>query len=227
LDSAAAFGQAGEAGTVPASVAALASRVTRAMTMSKVKFAAVVLGLVLAAGAVTAAVVATDGPKAESAQTAPPATPRDEKQQPPATPPAVAGEPGAAKDTPPSRAEELKWAKGVAEDFLNLAFAGDLKHAQALIDTSLKNAYAQEGERALWEWLNNSIAIRGYRSPTIREELLSPAGDEASFRGEFKRVEELMPDRKYTFNLRVVKEKDSGKWRVSLFTFREVTKGQQ
>jgi hypothetical protein len=221
LDSAARIGQAGEAGAVPASVAALASRVTRAMTMTKVKFAAVALGLVLAAGAVTAA-VAAGGPEPDAAHAAPPAAPPADPNRPPAPPPAGPADPNATTpDREGKKAEDLKWAKGVASDFLTAAFEGDTKSAAALIDVSLKEAYAKEGERALWEWLNNSIAIQGFRSPTIREEAMSPDGNEASFRGDFRRVQEGQKTRPHTFTLRVVKGKGGDHWRVSHFRFRE------
>jgi hypothetical protein len=114
------------------------------------------------------------------------------------------------------KAAELAWAKGVAEDFLDAAFAGKGEQAQALVDSSLKSVLAKEGEQRLGEWLNNSIAIKGFHDPVIRTEAIAPDQDEAAFKGTFQKGQKPMQ-----FSLRVVKDKESGKWRVSYFQFRE------
>jgi hypothetical protein len=115
------------------------------------------------------------------------------------------------------KAAELSWAKGVAEDFLDAAFAGKGEQAQTLIDSSLKSAFAKESEHRLGEWLNNSIAIQGFHDPVIRTETIAPDQDEAAFKGTFQQREQ----KRLNFSLRVVKDKESGKWRVSYFQFRE------
>jgi hypothetical protein len=120
----------------------------------------------------------------------------------------------AAVDVPEKKAAELNWAKGVAEDFLEAAFAGKTEQAQSLIDGTLKSAFAKEGEHRLSEWLNNSIAIRGFQSPVMQQEAISPDQDEASFKGSFQADKTVMQ-----FSLRVSKDKENGKWRMSYFQF--------
>jgi hypothetical protein len=125
-------------------------------------------------------------------------------------------QPACAADVNRKKAAELRWAKGVARDFLEAAFTGQLEQAESLIDTSLKKSFAKEGEKRLREWLNNSIGIRGFRAPVFRSEKIAPDRDEASFRGTFRDKE-----KSFAFSLRVVKDKESGKWRVSYFRFSE------
>jgi len=121
-----------------------------------------------------------------------------------------------AADVSEKKASELKWAKGVATDFLDAAFNSKLEQAESLIDSSLKKAFAREGESRLREWLNNSIAIQGFRDPVFESEEIAPDQDEASFKGNFKAKE-----KRFQFSLRVIKDKESGKWRVGYFQFRE------
>jgi hypothetical protein len=114
------------------------------------------------------------------------------------------------------KAAELKWAKGVMSDFLDAAFGGRLAHAEALLDVTLKKTMAKESETRLRDWLNNSIAIQEFRDPKITSESIAPDQDEAAFKGTFQGK-----DRHFTFSLRVLKEKESGEWRVSYFHFVE------
>src|SRR5262250_3420457 len=54
-------------------------------------------------------------------------------------------QPARAADVSEKKAAELKWAKGVAVDFLDAAFNGHLEQAESLIDSSLKASFAREG----------------------------------------------------------------------------------
>lgn len=123
---------------------------------------------------------------------------------------------GDVSDQDAKKTAELKWAKGVASDFLAAAFDGQLEQAEALIDSSLKKSFAKEGESRMREWLNNNIAIRGFRAPKITAEEIAPDQDEASFQGTFQGKE-----KDYQYSLRVVKDKESSKWRVCYFNFKE------
>jgi len=58
--------------------------------------------------------------------------------------------------------------------------------------------------------------IRGFHTPVFQPEKIAPDEDEASFKGTFKAEQKGFP-----FSLRVVKDKESGKWRVSYFQFKE------
>ncbi len=125
-----------------------------------------------------------------------------------------------ASGTEPTKKEaELKWAKGVATDFFEAAFKGKLEQAECLIDSSMKNAFAKEGDKRLREWLNNSIYIHMFNTPVFLSEEIAPDNDEASFKGTFK-------DKEHTFQfvLRVVKDRDTSKWRVCYFQFTEQEK---
>ena len=117
-----------------------------------------------------------------------------------------------ATEASEKKAAELKWAKGVASDFLDAAFKGNLEQAESLIDSSLKKTFGKEGEQRLREWLNNSIAIRGFRAPVFQSEEIAPDQDEASFKGTCQGKEQA-----FQFSLRVVKDKEGSKWRVSFF----------
>ncbi len=124
--------------------------------------------------------------------------------------------PGLAADEGDRRVAELKWAKGVATDFLDSAFNGNLVQAEGLLDSSLKRSFARDGDKRVGEWLNNSIAIQGFRAPVIQSEDIAPDLDEASFKGTFQSGKKA-----FQFSLRVVKDKEGGKWRVSYFHFVE------
>lgn len=115
------------------------------------------------------------------------------------------------------KAAELKWAKGVAHDFLEAAFKGNTEMAESLLDSTLKKTLAKEGEKRVSEWLNNRIGIQGFHSPVLASEEIAPDQDEAGFKGTF-----ASKSGPYQFSLRVVKDKESGKWRVSFFQFDSV-----
>lgn len=124
--------------------------------------------------------------------------------------------PACAEEVDGKKEAELMWARGVAEDFLDAAFTGNAEQSQALLDSSLKSAFAKAGEHRLSEWLNNSIAIKGFHNPVIQKESIAPDRDEAAFKGTFQKEQAPMQ-----FSVRVVKEKETGKWRVSNFLFRQ------
>jgi hypothetical protein len=110
----------------------------------------------------------------------------------------------------------LKWAKAVADDFLEAAHKGNLDQAESPIDSSLKKSFANQGPTALREWLNNSLAIRGLRAAVFEAGRIAPDQDAASFKGMFRGQEQVL-----RFSLRVVKDSQEGKWRVSDFHFTE------
>jgi hypothetical protein len=123
-----------------------------------------------------------------------------------------------------AKAVEMEWAKGVAEDFLAAAISGDSKSAEALVDASLKAAHMREGENVFSSWIQYSIGGQQFTAAAIAKEAMSPDQDEAVFRGTMQRNTE--PKELFDFSLRVVKEKDGGKWRVSMFRFNPAGKGK-
>jgi hypothetical protein len=137
---------------------------------------------------------------------------------------AMLAAPANGQETKDAKAVEMEWAKGVAEDFLAAAIAGDSKSAEALADASLKAAHMREGETVFYSWIQFSIGSQQFAEPAIAKEAMSPDEDEAVFRGTMHRRTE--PKEPFEFSLRVVKEKDGGKWRVSMFRFNPATKAK-
>ena len=129
-----------------------------------------------------------------------------------------------ATQEPDKADEELKWAKGVAEDFLAAMQAGDEAQAKLLMSKELLTVVDAD-----FNWFNNfrSAGFTLAGGATIAEEEMSPTKDEAAFRG---RLEGLNSNRKPVqsrFVLRVAADKESKKWRVAFFTFGEPTPGDQ
>jgi hypothetical protein len=122
---------------------------------------------------------------------------------------------------------DLKWAKGVAEDFLQAMHKGDEDQARLLMTKDFARASEKDTN-----WYN-IFQQAGFRAGTssISQETLSPEGDEAVFRGELRgevNVGGQKEQRRSRFALRVVREKEAPRWRVSYFSFTEptVTKGR-
>lgn len=105
---------------------------------------------------------------------------------------------------------DLNWAKGVAADFLAAAVSGQDEQAATLVDPSLKAAFGKDSDAQFRDWLNNTFAIYGYGESAFESEEIAPDRDEVVLKGYFK---DTKPAR--TFSIRVVKNKDSGMWRVN------------
>ena len=117
---------------------------------------------------------------------------------------------------------ELKWAKGVAEDFLQAMHKGDEAQARLLMAKDFARASEKDPN---WDNLFSNAGFRG-GTFSISQETLSPEGDEAVFRGELRGEvnvggQKLLP--RSRFALRVVREKEAPRWRVSYFSFTEPT----
>ena len=117
-------------------------------------------------------------------------------------PPAARGE--------DAKKAELAWAKEVATDFLNAGLTGNYAGAEALATPEFKKTLKESGPSSVTFIL--SSAAGGAESWAIATEEIAPDKDKAVFRGSFKGKKG-----EATFSLRVVKEKDGGKWRVSFF----------
>jgi thioredoxin family protein len=128
-----------------------------------------------------------------------------------------AGAPALARTTqePEKKDEELKWAKGVAEDFLAAMCKGDEGQTQLLMDKQMVGVV--QGDI---NWFNHFTATGATRdgSATIAEEALSPDKDEVVFRGRLDGNNANGPVQS-KFTIRLAKDKESGKWRVSFFTY--------
>jgi thioredoxin-related protein len=127
--------------------------------------------------------------------------------------------PSAATPAPDKKEEDLKWAKGVAEDFLAAMQKQDGAQAGLLMTKEMAAALGVAPDKD-WNFAIRFAGLNG--SSEIAEEEMAPEKDEASFRGRLsgngngKLVQA-------NFTVRVAKDKESGKWRVSFFTFSEPT----
>jgi hypothetical protein len=109
-----------------------------------------------------------------------------------------------------AKTAELAWAKEVATDFLSAGLGGNYASAEALATAEFKKTLQESGPSSITFLL--SSAAGGAESWTIGTEEIAPDKDEAVFRGAFRGKKG-----EATFSLRVAKEKDGGKWRVSFF----------
>lgn len=106
---------------------------------------------------------------------------------------------------------ELKWAKGVLSDFLQSARSRDYDQMEILMTKELRQAmekyesFVGKGTKG-WS-LTKDIPGESW---AIKSEEISPDIDEIVLKGHFKREKE-----ESEFSTRLVKEKDSGKWRIT------------
>lgn len=126
--------------------------------------------------------------------------------------------PGPGKDKVVAEEPEMKWAKEIADLFLTDLQNAKFDHAGRLVVM----ARQKPGPGSLVSSdLRDELEAHDYKfkdgdevtSWTITSSLLSPAKDEAAFKGTMQR-----PKRTTTFSLRIVKEKSDGKWRVEAFS---------
>jgi hypothetical protein len=114
-------------------------------------------------------------------------------------------------DKPDKKTEELKWAKGIADDFLNAGTRHDADQAVLLLSAEFVKSIAQQ-RTTPDSYLHTRFSdVTGAKSSITSEEM-APDKDEGSFRGTF-----TAENGEASFSIRVAKEKESGKWRVSYF----------
>ena len=127
--------------------------------------------------------------------------------------------------------QELKWARGVAEDFLSALQSNNLGQARLLM---AKDLLKQENDRldklgpefADDQRMTSRFTTAEFRvkgtAQILREEI-APDQDEAVFRGELQgQFSEKAKRVRADFALRVVKEKETGTWRVSFLNWTNV-----
>jgi hypothetical protein len=120
---------------------------------------------------------------------------------------------------PEKKDEELKWAKGIAEDFLDAMRASNCERAKLLMNKELTAAV-----NADINWFNQSgnTGVGGDGPTTILEEFMAPDKEEAVFRGRQEGVSGTSK-LQAKFTVRVAKDKESGKWRVCYYGYGEAT----
>jgi hypothetical protein len=107
---------------------------------------------------------------------------------------------------------ELAWAKEVAADFLSAGLSGNYASAEALATPEFKKTLQESGPTSVTSLLSSAAAGGGAESWSISTEEIAPDKDEAMFRGTFRGKKG-----EAAFSVRVIKEKDGGKWRVGFF----------
>jgi hypothetical protein len=118
----------------------------------------------------------------------------------------------AADDAPKMKAE-LAWAKETATDFLNAGLWRHYQSAEALATGTYRKTLEETGPSSVTHLLSLAFGEGGAESWSIAQEEIAPDKDEALFRGTFRGKKG-----EAKFVLRVVKETDSGKWRVGFFS---------
>jgi len=118
-----------------------------------------------------------------------------------------------AQEKTDKKVAELKWAKTLVTDFLSAGTKREYDQATVLLSEELKKALEKSSEPGRTFVSNRfSVYLKGAKDWSITSEDIAPDQDEAVFRGVSSLGQEEAP-----FTVRVVKEKDSGKWRVNLF----------
>jgi hypothetical protein len=143
----------------------------------------------------------------------------------------------AAKPDARKKEADRKWATRTAEDFLTAVINENKPSARGLLTKeagtiALDNLriptppgragrvyFVEQGQlRSTGSGgYDSSMPVHLLRNFKLASEEASPDGDEISFRGTFE------GHLKGTFALRIVKEKESGKWRVSYFVLTSFT----
>jgi hypothetical protein len=107
--------------------------------------------------------------------------------------------------------EELKWARGVADDFFVSLKKQDQANVEALLTPDYakllqeRSTFKSKPGDVLWE------KIQSMNTTTITSSQMSPESNEAVFKGQFE-----SPESTQAFTLRVVKDKPTSLWRVGL-----------
>ena len=110
----------------------------------------------------------------------------------------------------------------MGEDFLAAMFKGEDNQGQAQLLMTKEHLAVVQADMNWYNHFSNAGFARSGSSATIAEETLSPEKDEAVFRGRLDgRFNDGAVQSKFT--LRLTKDKESGKWRVSFFTYADPT----
>lgn len=110
---------------------------------------------------------------------------------------------------PARREAELKWARRVVQEFLELATGDSPAEATGLLSQEL--ARAIQSDKLRTSFLD--VIWAGYRSPKIISEEVAPNGSEIIVHGVLK-GKALVDDADIT--LRVAKESTNGKWSIRM-----------
>jgi hypothetical protein len=118
---------------------------------------------------------------------------------------------GADDDT---KKAEAKWARGVADDFFAAMKKGETESAVGLLTAEYASSIAGKGSAA--EALRRLLGTTAFtfEKATVTGESISPDKDEVQLKGELVRASNDATESVSAFVLRVVKEKETGRWRI-------------
>jgi hypothetical protein len=114
-------------------------------------------------------------------------------------------------DKQEKKTEELKWAKGIVSDFLNAGARQADDQAVLLLSSEFIKSI-KEQKTTPESYVHSRFFNVTAAKASITSQEMAPDQDEAVFHGAF-----ATDDGEADFTIRVVKEKDSGKWRVNFF----------
>lgn len=126
-----------------------------------------------------------------------------------------------ARDTDPP---ELKWARGIADDFWKALIDREPYEAAGLLSPELTQSYsAQDIHKAAGSYLASFIEGKdGIKSVLISSAEMAPDRSEAIFRGTVsgKLYDSAHPEAKQDFTMRVAKEA-GGRWSIRFLRLKE------
>lgn len=113
-----------------------------------------------------------------------------------------------------AKKDELKWARVVGDDFLAAMGKGEAQSAAALLTAEYAKSIAGKGSTA--EALDRLLGTTAFtfEKSTVTGESISPDRDEVQLKGELVLASNDATESISAFVLRVVKEKESGRWRI-------------
>jgi hypothetical protein len=116
-----------------------------------------------------------------------------------------------------TRAEQdasVKYMRRTAELFVEAAVQNDYPAADSLLSKDCKKSIV-DNRTSVSNWISDACPPNRYKTFKIGEEVAAPSGDEAIFSGLLAGAKD-----RATFSVRVLKDKESGRYQITLFTAR-------
>jgi len=107
---------------------------------------------------------------------------------------------------------DLKWARGVVDDFWAAGKDGDTVQAAVLLSAELKKAIGQLGQGGDNSYRFTQLQNHGMQSWSVVKEEMAPDQEEAVFQGVLRGK-----SGEAAFSVRVIREKEGGRWRIHFF----------
>jgi hypothetical protein len=108
----------------------------------------------------------------------------------------------------------LKYLRSTAELFVESAIRGDGPNTTTMLAKDYRKSI-EEDRTSVYNWVSAQCPSAWFAKFEITSETVAPGGDEAVFRGAM-----IGEKRRGTFSIRVVKDKETGRYLVTLFSAR-------